>query len=177
MTKQAPLSDWVHAVTDIPEGGLERERSVDAAALAALAEALQMERLDGAKASYRIQRLAGGGYRLFGRVAAQGVQLCIVSLEPIAADVAEGFDVEFWPDLPEPSGGEDLSILDERDVEPLENGEIPVGRIIFETISSGLDPYPRKDGAVFDWQETEAPAQSNVSPFAALSKLKDKSQE
>ena len=33
------------------------------------------------------------------------------------------------------------------------DGIIPVGRIVFETISAGLDPYPRKPGAEFTWAD------------------------
>lgn len=174
MTDQTPLADWSHATDDIPEGGLVRERSVAADALADLAKALDMESLQLVKAAYRIQPLAGGAYRLAGQVSVKGEQRCVVSLEPIAAVIDEAFDVEFWQDLPERAGGEDLTILDERDVEKLEGGVIPVGRIVYETISASLDPYPRKEGAVFEWSEREAKSESNVSPFAELARLKNK---
>jgi uncharacterized metal-binding protein YceD (DUF177 family) len=169
-----PLPDWSYSVFDIPEHGLTRERKVSAEALAQFAEALGLLSLTEVKCTYRIERLAGGGYRLSGRVLARGEQACVVSLEPVAADLDEPFDVEFWPDLPESDGGEDKSILDARDVERLSDGTIPVGRIVFETISAGLDPYPRKEDAEFSWSGEAASEPEKVSPFAALAKLKDK---
>lgn len=169
-----PLSDWSHAVTDIPALGLARERRLTGDGLAPLARELNMLELSSVVADYRIERLAGGAYRLHGRVTADGAQACVVTVERVPTHIDETFDVEFWPDLPDADGGEEKSILDERDVEPLEGGMIPVGRIVFETISAGLDPYPRKPDAAFSWQDKDQPASQNVSPFAALSKLKNK---
>ena len=97
---------------------------------------------------------------------------CVVSLDPVAAFLDEAFDVEFWSEVASGDGGEDKTILDARDVETLENGSIPVGRVIFETISAALDPYPRKPGAEFSWSDTAPSPPEKVSPFAALSKLK-----
>lgn len=174
MTASAPLSDWSHPVTEIPAQGLSRERKLSADALAPLAAELGMLSLESVVASYRIERLAGGAYRLHGDVTVDGAQACVVTVEPVPAHISDTFDVEFWPDLPQDEGGEDKSILDERDVEPLEGGVIPVGRIIFETISAGLDPYPRAPDAEFSWQDKGDATSQNVSPFAALSKLKNK---
>jgi uncharacterized metal-binding protein YceD (DUF177 family) len=169
-----PLPDWSHAVLEIPGGGLARERSASPEALTQFAEALGLLSLKELKTNYRIDRLAGGAYRLHGRVTARGEQACIVSLEPVAANLDEAFDVEFWPGLPSSDGGEDKTILDARDVEHLENGTVPAGRIVFETISAGLDPYPRQQGAEFSWTDPVAAVPAKVSPFAALAKLKDK---
>lgn len=172
--ERLPLAGWSHATTEIPEGGLARERSVSADGLALLAKALGMESLESVKVAYRVQRLAGGAYRLTGNVAARGEQLCVVTVDPLPAEIAAAFDVEFWPELPERQGGEDLTILDERDVERLEDGAIPVGRIVYESISAALDPYPRKEGAVFEWSDRNADSPDRVSPFAALARLKNK---
>ena len=169
-----PFSEWSHPVTDIPANGLSRERRLTGDALVSLAQELNMLELSSVVADYRIDRLAGGAYRLHGRVNADGAQACVITLEPVAANIDESFDAEFWPDLPETDGGEEKSIVDERDVEPLEDGVIPVGRIVFETISSALDPYPRKPDAEFTWSEKADSETQNVSPFAALSKLKNK---
>jgi uncharacterized metal-binding protein YceD (DUF177 family) len=170
---QAPHPDWSHSVLDVANGGLGRDQSATPDEVAAFATALGMLRLSAVKASYRIDRLAGGAYRLKGRVVAGGEQACVVSLEPVAAHLDEAFDVEFWPDLPDADGGEDKAVLNERDVERLDNGVIPVGRIVFETLSAGLDPYPRKQGAEFSWIDKPATEPEKTSPFAALAKLKD----
>ena len=169
-----PLADWDHPIVDIPDGGLAHERNAKPEDLAALAKAFGMLSLTELRAAYRINRLAGGAYRLKGRVVATGEQACVVSVEPVAAKLDEPFNVEFWPGLKDGDGGEDKTILDERDVERLEGGTVAVGRIVFETVSAGLDPYPRKQGAEFEWQEKASAEAQKLSPFAALAKLKDK---
>ena len=59
-----------------------------------------------------------------------------------------------------------------RFLEKLERGLIPVGRIVFETLASSLDPYPRREGAAFNWQDPQSAGDKKANPFAALSKLK-----
>ena len=52
--------------------------------------------------------------------------------------------------------------------------EIDVGRVVFETLSAALDPYPRKNGASLEWQDPESAEGVGASgPFGALKKLKD----
>jgi len=97
-----------------------------------------------------------------------------LSLEPLPAKLDETFDTEFWRDAPLDEGGEDKSVLSGPDVEPLAGDEIPVGRIVFETLSAALDPYPRKEGAAFEWEDAAAKDPAKTSPFAVLSRLKDK---
>lgn len=168
------LSHWNVAVTDIPEHGLSRERAASAEDRDVLADALKLIALDSLIANYRIERLAGGAYRLSGRLKAACKQACVVTLDPVEAAVEETFDVEFWAEhQPDDDAGE-LPVLGGRDVEPLEGGIIDVGRIVYETLAAGLDPYPRKPGAEFDWADKTGEGSDKISPFSVLAKLKDK---
>ena len=49
------------------------------------------------------------------------------------------------------------------------NGQIDLGALTAEFLALGLDPYPRKPGVDFSYQD---PADEKDSPFAALGKLK-----
>jgi hypothetical protein len=69
---------------------------------------------------------------------------------------------------------EDASVLAGPDVDVLERGIVPVGRIVFETLSASLDPYPRRPDAEFTWRDPQAGEPEKSNPFAALSKLKDR---
>jgi hypothetical protein len=42
---------------------------------------------------------------------------------------------------------------------------------VVEELMSGLDPYPRREDASFDWTDEKAAAAA-TNPFAALSRLK-----
>lgn len=167
-----PLASWGHASTDIATGGLSRTRKASADECLALAETLAIPSVASLEASYRIAGLSGGGYRLSGDVKADVVQACIVTLEPVPALVADRFNVEFRADFAARDEKGDQSILEGVDVEPLILGYIDVGRIVVETLSGGLNPYPRKQGAAFDWQDPALAKPELQGPFAALAKLK-----
>lgn len=173
--RAAALGDWVHDTAGIPASGLQRTREASAEERDIVAQSLDLAALDKLQAEYRINSIAGGGWRLSGRIQADVVQRCVVTLEPVPGTVEGQFAVEFWRDLEEPEGGEDKSVLQGADTEILEADAIPAGRIVFETLSAALDPYPRKEGAAFDWEDTAAVGAEKSNPFSILARLKDKS--
>jgi uncharacterized metal-binding protein YceD (DUF177 family) len=166
--------DWIEKTTDIPAGALKRDREATSVELQQIAQALDILKVGNLSSNYRITAIAGGAYRLAGTIAADVEQSCIVSLEPVSGKINAAFDVEFWPTVAHGDSDEEASILSGSDVEVLEHGLIPVGRIVFETLSASLDPYPRREGAEFNWQDPKAEKAESANPFAALSKLKDK---
>lgn len=172
MTEQ--LSDWTHNVTDIPAGGLDHEREANENERGAIAAELKLLGLGRLAARYRIKALGEGRYRLTGKVAANVDQACIVTLEPVADEINAPFEVEFWPEIERTDDEDDASVLAGPDVDILERGVIPVGRIVFETLSASLDPYPRRQGAEFDWQDPRQIEPEETSPFSVLSQLKNK---
>ena len=172
----APL-DWSYRATAIPEAGLREDRVAtedERAQAAAQLEVVSCERL---AADFTIRAIGQGHYRLSGKVTAQLTQSCIVTLDPIAQSVVGSFDVEFWPPGKQPESGEDeVEALSAAEIEPIEHGQIDAGRIVFETLSASIDPYPRKPGAEFaPGALGEKPEPNEGGPFAALKKLKDRS--
>lgn len=168
------LSDWAHNVTDIPAGGLDREREASESERAAIAEALKLLKLERLSARYRIKLQGDGSYRLAGRATAALEQACVVTLDPVADEIDAPFDVEFRHEVAKADDEDEASVLAGPDVDILERGVIPVGRIVFETVSASLDPYPRRQGAEFDWQDPRQADPKETSAFAALSQLKSK---
>jgi uncharacterized metal-binding protein YceD (DUF177 family) len=166
--------DWTEKTTEIPTGGLDRTREATVDELKHLAKALDILDVSALSVRYRIIAISGGAYRLSGTIGARVEQACVVSLEPVSGKVNGSFDVEFWPSLKPEESEEEASILSGTDVELLEHGLIPVGRIVFETLSASLDPYPRREDAEFTWQDPKSESADTVNPFAALSKLKDR---
>lgn len=178
-----PLASWSHTPESIPQGGLETERAASADERTAVAGMLELVALDRLTVGYRIKNAGGGVYRLTGRLKAQVEQACVVTLEPVNGDIDETFEVEFRPEerTRKPVGAEDEEGADlsadfesDVDVEPITGGRMEVGRVVFETLASAIDPYPRKAGAAFDWKAPDADKTGTVSPFAALAKLKNK---
>ena len=58
--------------------------------------------------------------------------------------------------------------------EPISEGRIDLGPLIYETLATSLEPYPKREGVSFEWsQEGEASNREPItSPFAALGALK-----
>lgn len=135
----------------------------------------EVKRLD---ATLHLAPEAQGGVRVTGEVRATVVQVCVVSLTPFEAVVAEPVDVQFLP----PAALEAVrasraklpaDVLEDADDEPdpIINGRIDLGVVAAEHLTLGLDPYPRKPGVTF--QEPAPRADDpDLSPFAALKGLK-----
>jgi len=169
----APLS-WSYRATEIPEAGLSETRTATAAERAAIAAALDIVACDAFKVDYRVRALGGGRYAMSGRLTARATQQCVVTLEPVAQEIVEDFEVEFWPagTLPE-VGDAEVEVLSVPDIEPLQRGTIDAGRVFFELLAASIDPYPRKPGASFSWEEPAGDTSAQeAGPFAGLKKLK-----
>ncbi len=166
--------DWSHATADIPDDGLRVERSATIQELATLGAALEVLAFARLDARYTIEPLLDGRYRLSGELSAALEQSCVVTLDPVPAEIAESLDVEFWPAetlAASPAATSDHSALSADDLEPIESHRLAVGRIIYETVAAALNPYPRAPGVEFE--DAQSPKESTgPSPFAALEKWK-----
>jgi hypothetical protein len=169
---------WDHAVQEIPEEGLQVERSASPEERDAVARALDLLACRDLTARYALSPRSGGQVHLSGTVRAHVEQSCVVTLEPLVNEVQESFSVDYWPegDMPEPRGGEFDINSDQPDLEPIVAGRIEVGNAVFQAMANGIDLFPRKPGIVF---EPPAPSASDdeshpTGPFAALAKMKSK---
>jgi hypothetical protein len=164
-----PLA-WTHRTSEIADAGLRAVKTASESERSAIAEALDAIACEEAKADYVIRSLGQGRYRMSGEVQARLTQRCIVTLETVPARIEERFEVELWPpdSIPD-AGAAEIEVLCAPDIEPLEHGTIEAGRIVFETLSASVDPYPRKEGARFEWQDA-ASGQEASGPFAGLKK-------
>lgn len=164
--------DWKIALRDIGDRGLSGTREADAAERLELAEALDIVSCSHLRVIWEVHPLRSGMYRLTGTIDAGVVQSCVVTLEPLPSRVEVPLNVELRPGdmMPEPGEGEQ-PILDTPDIEPIEADGIDLGLIVLEHIATSLDPYPRKEDAVFEFEDPAA-AVSPINPFAKLAKLK-----
>ena len=115
-------------------------------------------------------RPAGAGWRLSGKVTADLVQTCGITLEPLPSQA----NAEFSVDLVEASEFEPQEDDVEFDVElsdgpdTIEDGGIDLAAYVVEHLALSIDPWPRKPGAVFE--APEGPPEP--SPFDVLKDLK-----
>jgi hypothetical protein len=163
------------ALEDVPETGEHYELEADAGVRAVVARVAGLRDLPRLQASFDVTRRGSGGLHVLGSVSATVGQTCVVTLEPIDNEIAEPIDLAFVPQQPAASAAE-AEVEDKQpprdvnldDPEPLIGGMVDLGALATEFLILGLDPYPRKPGAVFEAPRDSEP---DPSPFAALAKL------
>ena len=173
-TKPNPAANAWHvpvAVEDIPDAGEHFDLTADSKTRAAIAKVAGLRDLPRLEANFDVSREGSGGLRVAGRVAATVGQTCVVTLEPVANEVAEEIDLLFVPQPPvaESSGAANAE-GSEYETEPLIGGVVDLGALATEFLILGLDPYPRKLGAVFQSPQQTVAEESPFSPLAALKK-------
>jgi uncharacterized metal-binding protein YceD (DUF177 family) len=162
------------SVVQIPDSGLHREIEADEATRAAMAEIAGLREIAYARAAFDLKPRSGGQVHVAGRVHARVGQNCVVTLEPLENDIDEEVELIFAPSeqIPElaESEDDDDGAVDMTDAfEPIENGSIDLGRLASDMLYLAIDPYPRKEGAVFEPQVSVADPEDH--PFAALKTL------
>jgi uncharacterized metal-binding protein YceD (DUF177 family) len=169
------------AIEDVAETGRHFAIVADNDIRAAVARIVGLRDLPRLEANFDLTRHGADALHVSGRVSATVGQNCVVTLEPLANEVEEDIDLLFAPPAPPPErkageaeAAEQSSERPERswkEPEPLVGGVVDLGALATEFLILGLDPYPRKPGAVFEPPQDVKPA---PGPFAALAGLKDK---
>jgi uncharacterized metal-binding protein YceD (DUF177 family) len=173
----APLRSIIRI--DSLKEGEERLIEVGEAERAEIAQLLELVALDRLDFACGFERRGQGRLFLRGSLSAAVTQTCVVSLEPVASALQVPVEVEFWP----ASSTEELVESTDETAhygmldwpEPIREGKIDLGPVIYETLATALDPYPRREGASVAWTGvgTESSAGDKAeSPFAALERLK-----
>ncbi|HWA47654.1 MAG TPA: DUF177 domain-containing protein [Dongiaceae bacterium] len=151
----------------------------DPAERAALADRFGLVSLDRFQASFTLRRLRKDLIRVKGHISASLVQACVVTLEPVPAEIAEELELDFSENFDDPGLEMDLDAEAADGPEPLSGGMIDLGEVAAEQLGLAIDPYPRKPGAEIpaEWagDPTAAPvSEAKVNPFVELEKLTKK---
>ncbi len=153
------------------EPGAEIHRKIDAdeSERTALAGRLGLMQLDSLSAEVTLRRASGGVLiRASGRLTADAVQHCVVTMAPVSAHIDENFEEMFAPAGFEPgedAEGEDLP-------EIFDDGEIDIGELAAQLLSLSLDPYPRAPDAVPELlRGNEADVPERRRPFEGLAEM------
>lgn len=162
-------------VAQIPDTGLHRELEASAAERQVMADVAGVREILSAQADFDVVPESGGRIQVTGTVRARIGQTCVVTLDPIESEIEEEVDLMFAPeaearrlaDLIEK--GQDDEVADPP--EAIVNGVIDLGRIATDALFLAIDPYPRKEGAVFEAEVTAPDPEDH--PFAVLKALQD----
>lgn len=141
---------------------------------AALARRFGLVSIDRLAASAEIAR-NGVEVSARGRVAADVVQSCVASGEPVPASVDEPFALLFRPPPETGRPDEEVELGEgELDVIFYDGAAVDLGEAVAETVSLALDPYPRAPGAEAALRAAGVKSEEEAGPFGALASLRDK---
>jgi uncharacterized metal-binding protein YceD (DUF177 family) len=141
-----------------PSGGIELSLEATPEERRALAERFDLVSVERLAGHARLERSGKGDVVcLRGRLEAQVVQSCVVSLEEVRATVDEAFECRFT----RPGAGAPDDLAWDQDVEPLEGAELDVGEVFAQQLALALDPYPRA-------AEADAMVSRELAPNIAL---------
>jgi hypothetical protein len=167
---------------EVPHDGLNLRIVATPEERAKLAAGFDLLAVARFEAELHVRPFARTGLHVTGRVRALIEQTCVVTLEPVENAVDEPVDVKLVPESEahkwlKPPSEDDDDLDSEREDPPdlFDGSSIDVGAIATEHFALGIDPYPRKPGAVFDAEAfgvAPPPDEAPVSPFAALAQLK-----
>ena len=166
----------------------------------AIAAAHELASLDALGFEARLEPFGAKGWRLEGRVRAEFEQICVVTLEPVAARMDEpilrlwsddapedGFEADVaagdtgWsaeiPDLAEGAGLAPLSAAEEDAIVERTPDPIDPAAVALETFMLALDPYPRAPHVAFEGKTHGPPGAEPLTdeaarPFAGLDALR-----
>jgi uncharacterized metal-binding protein YceD (DUF177 family) len=149
----------------------------------ALARRFGIESVDRLEAEVTLRREAGGRISARGRLSADVIQACVVSLEPVPQRVEEPVDLRFVPAadaaLAEAATAEETPQAP--DVVPMEpGGTFDLGEALAQQLALALEPYPRAEGAILPCLDAAGgePAAKPIAggaaphPFADLQRLR-----
>lgn len=139
---------------------------------AALARRFGLEAIDRLTAHFALRREAAGIVAR-GAVSAAVVQACVVTGEPVPAEIDEAVALRFVAE--HETSGEEIELSEDAlDVLTYQGGAIDLGEAAAETMALALDPYPRCPTAIDALREAGVLSEEDAGPFGALAGLKAK---
>jgi uncharacterized metal-binding protein YceD (DUF177 family) len=131
-----------------------------------LARRFDLVSLDRLAATVTLVRKAGGLVRLDAVFEAEFAQTCVISLEPVAGAITQGFSLVYGP-VPD-EDQEIVLAVEEPAFEPLTGEAIDIGEAVAQELSLTLPDFPRAPDAAIELIASE---EADDNPFAALAKL------
>lgn len=162
-----PEFSRIVALARIPEAGREERLEAQPAECAALARRFAIPAVNRLRAVLRLRPEPGGAVLAEGRMEAEVVQDCVVTLDPVVQAVEEAVALRILP--PGAAFSEDPEGPDEI---AAEGDAVDLGEALAEQLALALDPYPRAPGAALPGEEAGEAEAPPAGPFASLASLR-----
>lgn len=168
-------------VAELADGESLIEIAADATERQALARRFALVGLD--KLEARLTLVPADdrrGVDVEGRLIAEVIQSCVVTLDPVRANIDVVFQRAYAVEPPpEDDGDLGPSLLDTVDPpDPIVDGTVDLGEAVAEELALALDPFPRAVGVAFEEFSKKINKSNKLEdkshPFAVLADLKRK---
>lgn len=162
----APLSQMLD-LSDLTHAGTTVDIVPDAETLDRLRRWIGVSAIRALIAKVTLKKLSPTRFDYAAELTADVEQPCVVTLEPVVSRLAIKIHRELhYTALPERDAGElTLAAGDEETPDEIDSLRYDVVGPLLEEFSLNIDPYPRKEGAVF---QVPQEAEAQEGPFAAL---------
>jgi uncharacterized metal-binding protein YceD (DUF177 family) len=168
------MSSHTIRLSELARGPVTLDIAPDEAERKAIARRLGLSALPALTARLTVRPWLDGA-EIDGRFEAVVTQECGVTLDPFDQPVTGDVEVRV---VPEGSPHAPAAPTNEMDLDPdapdqpdeLTGEEIDLGEYLVEHLALEIDPFPRKPGVTFEYQNPEG----DDSPFAVLKGLKDR---
>jgi uncharacterized metal-binding protein YceD (DUF177 family) len=161
-------------LVDISVDPMTRRVTIPASGLTAIAERLDLPEVSSLAGDLQIHRQTVDLIEISGRLEAQLKQVCVVTLEPFEAEIAEDFRQLFTTNPALAAAEIDDPMSDDSWPELLESDEIDLVDFVIQQLALSLDPHPRAPGAALEAESLasgDAGDASRPNPFASLPDL------
>jgi hypothetical protein len=166
MSKAAPEFSRIVRLAQLGADPFRQEITASKAERAALARRFGLVSLDRLTGEVELVRQAPELILLRASFAAEFVQSCVVTLDPVAGAVSESFALRYGPPEVEEEAGAGTA-EDDIAFEPLTADFIDIGEAVAQEFSLVLPAFPRDPAANLDLEQPDI----DDGPFAALSRL------
>ncbi len=140
----------------------------------ALAQRFDLVAIDRLDADAELS-ISGDTVTAIGTLRAEVTQRCVASNLPVDAEVEEVFRIIFRPQPAMASPDDEVELSEEEcDVVFYSGASVDLGEAAAETLSLGLDPYPRSAEAEAALEAAGVGKTAPAGPFGALAALKEK---
>ncbi len=170
MSEPTPEFSREIAIARISPSGIIEELDAKPAERTALAARFDLLELPALTAQLTLKPSGQETIFVKGKIIADIVQRCVVTLEPMSTHIDLAVDTVFLP-AEQHRVGAGSSHYDELDdeFEIFSNGKIDLGEMVAQHLGVTIDPYPRKAGAELPATEFGAKVEER-KPFAELVK-------
>lgn len=174
---------WPVSLAGLPRRGRRIDIRADAGERQRIAREYGLTAVDRFEAEVTLSPWAGSGVKVEGRIRADVVQACVVTLEPVAERIDEAFVRRFLDEREHAGHGADalareieVAVDEEDPAEPIGGVTLALGPVLLEQFALALNPYPRSAKAgegAGDTATGKATGDAEQdSPFAVLKALK-----